>query len=149
MKVKGGGKRKVVNPALNDAVEANDEIENQEHISYDSIDLIDVEHQENQEQGKDNEREKQKGKEKVEEEKNNEEEDEEEEEEEEGEEEDEDALPQEERPKLDEGFFEIEAIRRKRVRKVTLILIVFFFSLFFLGTKQSFQFFYFLFVVIF
>lgn len=34
--------------------------------------------------------------------------------------EDEEEKGEEERPKLDEGFFEIEAIRRKRVRKVSL-----------------------------
>lgn len=112
--MKGGGKRKV----LNDAVVANDENENQENIAYQSIDVTD-EHRENQEQEKEKENE---------EEENNEEENEEEEEEDEDEEAPQDDT-HEDRPKLDEGFFEIEAIRRRRIRKVT------FFALF-LGSSS-------------
>lgn len=52
-------------------------------------------------------------------------EDEEEEDDEDEEDEEDGGGGKEERPKLDEGFFEIEAIRRKRVRKVSS----FFFSI--------------------
>ncbi|MBA0619378.1 hypothetical protein Godav_028561, partial [Gossypium davidsonii] len=51
-------------------------------------------------------------------------EEEEEEEEEEGKEEENGERKEDERTKLDDGFFEIEAIRRKRVRKLHLLLII-------------------------
>ncbi|XP_031276168.1 chromo domain-containing protein LHP1 [Pistacia vera] len=99
MKVKGGGKRKVVaggggNLGLNDAVDVFVVEENH-------IDVNEVKQQDGEEIEEENE----------------EEEEEEEDEEDEDEEVARDEEPQEDRPKLDEGFFEIEAIRRRRIRK--------------------------------